>query len=104
MEDRKNLIDKIGASLCERGLVFFGPITQSAALVANSKVLGGSYETWINFDRQTILLYPELWVCTMEGWKESVGVTDEIAWAKKHGKRIRYLDPKTLEFTDIPRD
>jgi hypothetical protein len=76
------------------------PITSSYMLELYEPRLHGDFEFWA--DRDLFMVREkaeEVWVVTMSGWRKSVGVTAEIACAKKHGKKIRYVDPKTLKIT-----
>ena len=101
-QERKHTINKIGAILNKQGHCIFAPITTSATFSQYDPEIKGSYEHWKDIDRCAIEHCDELWVCTLEGWKESIGVTDEIYWARISGKIVRYLDPVTLEFTYAP--
>ena len=38
---------------------------------------------WLNFDRDVISCSDEMWVLTLPGWEESVGVANEIAFARE---------------------
>lgn len=60
------------------------------------------YEYWKNRDRTLIEHSDGIIVCLMEGWKESVGVTDEIQHAKSLGKELLYLNPTTLQLHTTP--
>lgn len=95
---REIQINKIGALLNELGHCIFPPITISSAFVHFNDQLLGGYEQWRKIDRCAVEHCDELWVCMMDGWQESIGVTDEIYWAKRHNIPVRYLDPITLEF------
>lgn len=57
------------------------------------------YEFWKRRDRTFIDRSDGVIVCLMDGWKESIGVTDEIVHAKATGKEVLYLDPKTLKLS-----
>jgi hypothetical protein len=41
----------------------------------------------------------EIWIVTMSGWQESVGIAAEIELAVDWGKSISKLDPDTLDRT-----
>ena len=53
--------------------------------------LPGGYEFWKTRDRGFVELCDGIIILCIPGWAESVGVTDEIKWAKQHGKTIHYL-------------
>ena len=56
--------------------------------------LPGGYKFWQKRDRKYISLTSGIIVLTLPGWKESEGVTDEIAYAKTLGMPVYYLNPK----------
>lgn len=86
-------ITKVAAKLTkDTGLCFFLPITQSFQLVKVDPSLGGSFSAWRNIDLYAIKKSDEMWVVTMDGWLESIGVQAEIAYAKSLKKPVKYLD------------
>lgn len=100
MQKRRKQIDLIGAKLqYTHRVAIFPPITISDTY---AKLLPGKFEhkfeAWANIDLYTISKCDEVWVCTMDGWKESVGVQAEIALAKARKIKVRYIDPKTTRF------
>ena len=63
----------------------------------NEKVLGHeemdvTWEYWKEYTYDLINGCDELYVLCLDGWKDSKGVTDEIAYAKEHGKPVRYVN------------
>ena len=60
--------------------------------------LPGGYKFWQRRDRWFIEKCDGLVVLQLPGWDLSVGVLDEIKYAKKIGLEVHYLDPdKVLE-------
>jgi hypothetical protein len=55
-----------------------------------------SFKSWAKRDLTYLSKCDELWVVTMKGWKESIGVKAEINFAKEHNMPIKYIDPHTL--------
>ena len=49
------------------------------------------WETWQRFDSFMVGLADELWVLTLDGWKDSVGVKAEVVLALGLGKTVRYV-------------
>jgi len=100
---RYKLITKVAAYLTlNTGNCFFLPITQSYQLVKMIPALGGSFANWRDIDLYAISKSDEVWVVTMDGWKESVGVTAEIKFAIKSGIPVKYFDVEGKQI-DEPR-
>lgn len=95
---REVQINRIAADLEVRfpNIVFFLPITQSAALRRENEKIGSEFKGDIK--RRDLFVIrkksDELWVVKIDGWKESVGVQEEIKHAKKHGIKVVYVNPK----------
>lgn len=87
---------RIAAHLISKGYLVIAPIEMCHHLSQKYKLPGG-YEYWQERDREFISRSDAVIVCKMDGWKESVGVTDEIEYAKSLGKQVQYLDPNTME-------
>lgn len=96
-------ITTIAAKLFNEGHILFCPITQSHNL-ADTGMLEGSWEFWERVDLAFLAKSEELYVVTMDGWKESVGVGAEIDFAIKNNIPVKYVDPITLEITEEPLD
>lgn len=74
----------------------FGPITQSAVLAENYN-LSGAYDYWKQMDRMMVRKCDAVWVIAIPGWKESIGVTDELNLARKLKKEILFIEEKEGE-------
>lgn len=93
-------VTRVAAELIsEYGHSFILPITQSYQLVKIKPELGGSFANWKKIDLHFVSKCDEVWVVTMDGWKESIGVQAEIEFAKKKGINIWFIDPKTFKKT-----
>lgn len=66
--------------------------------------MGCAWATWEKVDCEYIRNCKEVLVCTMQGWRESVGVNAEILFAKELKIPIKYLHPDTLKITRWPSD
>jgi hypothetical protein len=97
---RYRQITNIAGRLIDKGVVLFAPITQSVAVVKYSRVNSRGFDYWEKFDKEFVSLSDEVWVVVMPGWRESVGVQEEIRYAESLGKPVRYLCPKSLTFLD----
>lgn len=69
----------------------FAPITQSYTLKQFEPDLGTTFAFWANIDYTFLGKSDELWVLTMDGWKESIGVQAEIKFAEENNIPIKYL-------------
>lgn len=96
-------ISEFTADLYQNGISVFCPIAYSHIL-ATCFGLRGDWEFWKKLDCDFIDRCDEVWVCVLEGWRESVGVTDEIAYAKQTGKPVKYVYPfqDKYQITDEP--
>lgn len=103
MTQREREITVIAGKLFaqKRATAIFCPITQSAPITRVTKTLLGCWQTWQVNDLAFIDSCTELWIATMPGWLESVGVQAELEYAKQLGKPIKLLDPDTLELTEL---
>ena len=75
-----------------QGLVVFSPIVHyhNIALYSN---LPGTYEYWKDVNATYIKRSNGLFVLTINGWKQSVGVQDEIKLARSLRLPVFYYDP-----------
>ena len=88
-----------GAKLFKKGVVLFAPIAQSAMLVEHGDLGGTDWKTWASFDTTIIRQCKAVYVLTLDGWQESIGVTAEIVYAISEQIPVYYLDYETLELT-----
>jgi hypothetical protein len=59
--------------------------------------LPDDWKFWSQQDRRLLEACDELWVLTLDGWQQSVGIQAEIAIARELGKPIRYVSPEVEE-------
>lgn len=86
-EERHEAVQKAGAELYGKGYCLYEPIA-SSHFKALKYSLPGTYEYWMKRDRAAIDSCVGVIVLDIEGWMESTGVTDEIAYAKELGKPV----------------
>jgi hypothetical protein len=89
---RAEVADVIAADLTRKGHIVFSPIS-AWHHIAMRYDLPGTFEYWEKLDEQFICASKKIIIITLDGWKESKGVSLEIAIAKKYGIPIEYLDP-----------
>lgn len=79
---------KATQAIIKAGKPVFSPIVYSHH-IAEDGGLDGSWEFWQEFDHAMISRCSFLWVLTLDGWRESRGVTAEINLAAKLDKPMR---------------
>ena len=95
---RYELIVAIAADLIKEGYNLIEPIAMCHEK-SDRYQLKGSYEFWQNRDRDFIRRSDGVIVVTLPGWDQSIGVIDEIAYAKALGRPVHYYNPK--KYLDI---
>jgi len=95
-EARFQEICKIAAALIKSGHVVFSPIAHSHHIAILGKLMPTDWQLWKAQDEEHIRRCDELWVVTMDGWRESVGVQEEIRMAREMGKPVFTLDPASM--------
>jgi hypothetical protein len=92
LEERSfKVANKVGARLMKEGHHVFSPISQSHPMSVQEG-LPGEWEFWASFDETFIKWCDYLYAVKIGDWKTSVGLTEEIKLANKHGKEIVYLE------------
>lgn len=79
--------------LMNDGHIVYSPIT-ACHPVAERCELPGSWDYWKELDYTFIKWADEVWIYTLDGWKESKGVTAEIEIAKLLNKPIKYIEER----------
>ena len=101
VEYRERVVSRVISDLTvQYKYAFFGPITQSHRIASfNKKELKGTFEQWSTIDYTWLSVCDELWVVTIPGWKESLGVQSEIVFAENLCTSCyRYADKIDLEY------
>jgi len=71
-------------------IVLHSPVVYGWALTKGTKILT-DFKTWSKYNYEMLSICSELWVLKLDGWELSVGVTQEIKWAKELGLIIKYV-------------
>jgi len=95
MDERFEAVCKCTAYLSKMGLVVFSPIAHSHNLVKYD--LPTSWEFWSRIDMAFISRCDELWALTLDGYRESKGVTAEIQIAREIGMKVVFISPLEVE-------
>jgi len=93
---------RIAGGLLKLGHDVYSPIAHSHPLAVYGGLDPLDGALWQRVDAPFLAMCDECVVALMDGWQESAGVAHEIAEFRKAGKRVRYLDPPTLELRDAP--
>lgn len=76
--------------------VFLLPITQGHMLTRHGDI-EANFDRWRTQSLGMLSVCQELWVIKLDGWKQSLGVREEIKYARKHLIPIKYIDPKKIK-------
>lgn len=93
MHKRFEVACKATAKLMGQGKAVFSPIAHSHPLADHmAHELRTDFDFWMTQDLPILRYAKELNVLMLDGWKESRGVTREIAYAESVGVPVRYID------------
>lgn len=83
---------RIAARLAARGTYTIPAMVIGAGLAGAVPTVGTTWADWQTYDEALLSLCSGVIVCMIPGWRESVGVQAEIAWAIARGRPVRYVD------------
>ena len=95
-EKRFKAVNRVAAQLMGQGKFVYSPISHTHPIALAGDLPKG-WDFWDKYCRVMLERCTAMVVLMQEGWKESVGVTNEIKIAKELGIPIIYLKEK-LEF------
>ncbi len=95
MQKRFKLVTRVAAELTKKYMWVFSPITHSNEMHLSTQ-LPHTWEFWAAIDIAFMNRCNELYVVTIDGWKESVGVTAEIQHALENDMKITLIHPSEL--------
>lgn len=91
MDRRFHEINAVAAQLMQSGEFIFSPISHTHP-IAMAGGLPTGWDFWEKYDRAILSACCEVRVLMLDGWRESRGVTAEIAIAIKLGLPVTYID------------
>lgn len=97
-EQRYNAVLNMTAKMILKwGLVVYSPIAHNHHIALMHEERNESYALgfWEKFDKKMISRCDELWIYTIDGWKESNGIKQERNFALSLGMKIRFIDDNT---------
>lgn len=90
-ELRFEIANFVSAKLMQEGEIVFSPITHSHPLVKYG--LPGDWEYWKKQDESFLNICDSISIVQIQGWTESKGIRDEVAWMRKRGIEPEYINP-----------
>jgi len=90
-ELRFEVANAVSARLMKEGEVIFSPISHSHPMAKYG--LPGDWDYWKDQDIMFLNVCSEFYVVMLKGWKESTGVSAEIAHMEQRGIDIQFIDP-----------
>lgn len=82
----------------QQGYHIFSPIAHNY-VIAKAVGLDMGWAKWGEYDTKFLTACGQLWIGTLEGWRESVGVNHEIEIMQRQKKPIWLVDEYSLRLT-----
>lgn len=98
--DRMERLCKTDAKLMKAGTFTVSPLMKH--FIVHHEELPGDYQFWKNYSATLLCAVDQVLVLTLPGWKESIGVTDEIKLATDIGIPVHYIN-ELGEFIEEPK-
>lgn len=98
-EGRAATAARVAGELIKRGHHVFSPIAHGHTIEQHCNI-SGSWWQWHNLSLLMLGRCDELWICTIDGFGDSLGVNSEVARAKELSLPIKMIDPDTFEVTE----
>lgn len=85
---RAEIVSKAAMYFIENGVMVYCPIAESIELAKHSTFTNTTWEFWREKDLTILNLCKELYICSIDGWKDSIGLRAEIKYAIKNDIKI----------------
>jgi len=95
---RFEAVNDVAGKLIKCGFAIISPISQSHPIALQSDI-EGKFESWADMDYNLISRCDMIMVFCQDGWKDSVGVQKEIAFALQKDIPVLYID-KDLKLSE----
>lgn len=95
-EERYLQVMRKTKELLEKGLTVFSPILHCHPMSVTYG-LPKDFSFWERLDKSYIDNCDVVWVYMMEGWEESKGIAEEIAYAKSKCKAVIYIEEDDID-------
>jgi hypothetical protein len=91
---------RAAAAMLTKGLMVYSPIVHSAPIAACG-LDDMDHDFWMHVDRPYLEWCTIVMVMTLDGWRESRGVSAEIAAARSMRKPVSFISPFDLGVRDV---
>lgn len=99
LEDANTVAQKLAARLLQHHVPIYCPIAHTHGIATYvTEVDKRDHDFWLNADKPLFEAAYGLLVADLPGWRESKGVSLEIAWCRAMKKPAWLLAPGTLRF------
>jgi hypothetical protein len=98
-EARFQAVNRHAAAMMAAGVFVFSPISHTHP-IAEAGALPLGWDFWEAYDRAMISRCSRVAVLTLDGWRESVGVTAEIRIAGELGLDVEFHAPSVIDSTE----
>ena len=89
-QERFERVNRVAAKLMREGFLVFSPISHTHPIALAGELPKG-WAFWKESCEEFLKWADEVFVLALEGWKESVGVTAELAYAAETGKPVIFI-------------
>lgn len=93
-EDRFNRINRAAVHIIQMGYFVFSPISHTHPIASAGKLPRG-WGYWEKYDRRMLLNCDQVIVLMLDGWQQSIGVTNEIKIARDYHIDVKYMEDPT---------
>lgn len=101
LDDAAFIAAKVAGRLIRAGVHVFSPIAHSHHISVAAEIDLRSYEIWLSLDKPLFEAAYGILVADLDGWDESYGITQELKWAREHGKPRYLVHPELLTWEVI---
>ena len=84
------MVNKAAAYLMKQEYHVFSPISHSHPIALEGDLPKG-WDYWQQYDEKILQICDEMLILTIDGWKESNGITGEIKIARELGIPVGYM-------------
>jgi hypothetical protein len=97
MHERYAAVCRAAAALIKIGHHIYSPIAHTKVIGDYGHLPQTDFEFWRSFDEHMIGLSESVWILTIDGWCESVGIQSEFKIARRLKKPLYAVIPTTLQ-------
>jgi len=90
-------VSRVAAHFMNEGLLVLSPVSHGYPIETYGDGVGGTWDVWKRLNKAMLWCSKEMYVLTLDGWRESEGVQGEIEIARTMNIPIFLVDPKTYE-------